>query len=379
MKNEEIAKLSEEVLSDFELDRLPLEKIIAKCKRLARLQDDFDAQKWLDLELNGYNDKSLPIGITKEDAERLAARSGRYYQIEMPVIQPSTTKSKLINQPNQIKSTDIKSEIQNWYYFQSVGELASEIETLKERLKSLVPPQSYSPAITKHESGASAYLPAHSNEYVQEKYVDVLKKINDDQSALSSRIKSTTALQSRIHSHIYNYVLGVYHKFKFSQIIQSIFEQCKKSVDTLLMSYCPEAVKELAAAYERLSSDEQEAWAQAMTSCRRFLKDFADAVYPASNTPYTDSEGIKLKVDDSAYKNRIWAFIDTNLTGSRKKLFKTRAEDMGNRINSINDLLCKGVHAELTQNDVNMCVIDTYLIIGSLLQEIPIKNTKSNK
>ncbi len=371
MKHEEIAKLSEDILSDFELDKLPLEKIIAKCKRLARLQDDFDAQKWLELELNGYDNKTLPAGITKEDAERLAVRSGRYNQVEVPVLKPPT-KLNSLKMLGQIKEESPKTEIQNWYYTASVGNLAVEVETLKERLKSLIPPQSYSPAITKHESGASGYFPASSNQYVQEKYADVLKKIGDDQSALSTRIKDITTLLSRIESHIYNYVLNVYYQYKFSGIIQSIFEQCKKNVDTLLVEHCPEAVKELSAAYERLSSGNQEVWAQAMTSCRRFLKDFADVVYPASDTDYTDSEGRKLKVDDNSYKNRIWVFIDKNLKGSKKKIFKTRHEDMANRLHSINELLCKGVHADLTQNDVNICIIDIYLIIGSLLQEIQI-------
>src|SRR3989338_1321935 len=77
-KNDEILKLTEEILSDFDLNTLPLEVIISKCKKLARLKNDFDALKWLTLELSGYDKKALPYSIKQEEAEKMAHWSGRY-------------------------------------------------------------------------------------------------------------------------------------------------------------------------------------------------------------------------------------------------------------------------------------------------------------
>lgn len=61
----------------------------------------------------------------------------------------------------------------------------------------------------------------------------------------------------------------------------------------VLAKKCPEEVKELSAAFERMSSGEPEVLAQALTSCRRFLKDFADVVYPPSKEVAKDGKGIE--------------------------------------------------------------------------------------
>ena len=96
------------------------------------------------------------------------------------------------------------------------------------------------------------------NEHVHEKYSDVLNQVRTQQSRLSSRINDYCSLLSKIRSHIASYVLSVNYKYKFGGLIAGIFDECRKETDGVLASKCPEALKEIVAAYERLSSDKPE-------------------------------------------------------------------------------------------------------------------------
>jgi hypothetical protein len=72
-----ILELSEEILSDFDLNQVPLEIIISKCKKIARLKNYSDILKWFTLELSGYDEKSLPNWITRDEADKMAYWSNR--------------------------------------------------------------------------------------------------------------------------------------------------------------------------------------------------------------------------------------------------------------------------------------------------------------
>ncbi|MGI3203062.1 hypothetical protein ACRJ4W_41485 [Streptomyces sp. GLT-R25] len=63
--------LSDELLSDIELNGLPPQDIVRKASRLARFMDDFDAIEWLGYEVSGY---PSPLDTT---STRAARRSNR--------------------------------------------------------------------------------------------------------------------------------------------------------------------------------------------------------------------------------------------------------------------------------------------------------------
>ena len=60
----EALSLSEEILADIELNKIPLTNIALKISRLSRLLNDFDYQKIMEYEAGGY--PSTPNGITKD-------------------------------------------------------------------------------------------------------------------------------------------------------------------------------------------------------------------------------------------------------------------------------------------------------------------------
>lgn len=77
-KLEKALATSDEILNDIENSDLPFEQILLKCKKLARLRDDFDALNWFTAELNGYGPEVDVPGITRPEPERYARTSGRF-------------------------------------------------------------------------------------------------------------------------------------------------------------------------------------------------------------------------------------------------------------------------------------------------------------
>lgn len=362
-KNEEILRLTEEILSDFDLNTLSLEVIISKCKKLARLKNDSDVLKWLTLELVGYDEKALPHSIKKEEADRLAHWSGR------------CTVVKGLVPPQGLDISKLSEEQQNlycdkyFYYIQSVPQLEVLIRTAEENLKTLVPPSSFVPSVDKSSWGEGGLIPPGGWERVRETYADVLEKLQNKRMEIQSDIANKKVLLARIRDAVYNYALRINLVLKFGNISETIFEQTKYLVDQTFIQKCPDAIQQLIASYERLASNNPEEWAQALTSCRRILKTFADSVFPPRDEPYIYDTNKILDVKEDKYINRIWAFIDKQIRSSTKKNYlKARVQDLGNRVETIYEMLNKGIHQDIGQHDVNMCIIDTYLVLGTLLQ-----------
>ena len=162
--------------------------------------------------------------------------------------------------------------------------------------------------------------------------------------------------------------MDINRQLRFENDTESIFQKTKEAVDTKLSQMCPTVMEKFVAAYDRLKSNNPEEWSQALSSCRNVLKDFADAVFPAQKEKYQTRDGTELSVTDNFYKNRLLAFIDQKLkNGNRKRFLKTRAADLENRIHALNDSLSQGTHGDMNFVDVNVCVLDTYLLLGSLL------------
>lgn len=337
--------ISDEILNDIETGEFALEQIIFKCMKLARLRDDFDAINWFTTELHGYSNAVELPGINSSDRERYAKKSGRM-QLEF--------------EPN---SDDEKRT----YSTSSVCEIEVRIQSLLTEMESLQPPAQFTPSVNKR-SYETKFTGAQSTETVIETYQNIIDNIRLRKNKMTGQLLTFRSLLSKIRTNIYHYVLNINLQLRFEAVTESIFQETKLTVDKLLSEICPDAIKKFVAAYDRINSDNSEEWSQAMSSCRNILKEFADHVFPASTQPYTQTNGETLIVTDDKYKNRIMAFVDSKVTGERGRWMSSRISDLGNRIHSLNDLLSKGTHVGIELTDVRMCVLDTYFLIGSIIQ-----------
>lgn len=167
-----------------------------------------------------------------------------------------------------------------------------------------------------------------------------------------------------IKNRIYRETTNILIDLKFGGIIETIFEDTKKLVDSKLVIICPNTIEKFTSAYERLRETNPESWAQAVTTCRRILKDFADNIYPPKDD-LVDGR----KVGENEYINRLWAFASENIkSDTNKELIQSEVEYTGRRINSLYDLTCKGTHAEISREEAERAIIRTYLLIGDLIK-----------
>ena len=96
---------------------------------------------------------------------------------------------------------------------------------------------------------------------------------------------------------------------------------------------------------------------------RRIIKAVADVIYPPK-----DGKVAGRKVGDQQYINRIWAFLDENMTSSSDKdLAKAHIDYLGSFIGELNNKASKGVHSAVNHEEAVKTVLYTYLTLGDIL------------
>ncbi len=324
---DEAVVLSATILNDMEVGNKTNHQILLKCRRLARLVDDTQWQEWLDLELHGYN--PVPSGITFEKARAFYAHFGRQLDAE--------------------KLTGLVHPLNT---------LEQESETLKLELQACSVPTSI------HASDAKTWLPDSASRAINEV---LARQIN-----IRSSINARHVVVGRVMSAAHSLTLKWYNELHYSNMAQTIFERRRFEVDRRLKDLCPKALEQFVVAYERLRAATDENWSQALLSCRRILKSFADVVFPAGPKPYLGKDGKSHDVTDDKYINRLRAFItDTVSNGSFGDAMVARLEYIAAPIEAINDQANKGVHATISRREADSAVLQTYFLLADLLEILP--------
>lgn len=318
--HQEILELSDDILADIEMDRLPFDKILYKGLRLARLKNDIDAISWINYELNGYHNNS------DNSAEKTKAlnKSGRY----------------------NVSKDEETGEDKVSYYFKSIPELESEIQTTNQIMDNIKIPSSL--------EGNLMLL--------------TVNNINDKLSFNRNFITSTVNLINKVKSSFYNYILIINYEVKFQGMTQSLFEELKTKVDKKLSEINPDIIKQFVSVYERISSENEIEWSQAMSTCRNIIKCLADGLFPPQSDKYKCKDHRELDVTDDKYKNRIIAYIDSKLDGDKKILIESRFSDLLTRIQKTHDILSNGTHNNSFDfQDIQMCIVQTYFLLGDII------------
>lgn len=321
-KKEECTILAEEILRNIELSELPFKSVILKGLRLCRLLSDELGTKLFTYEATGYplNEK----GNLTNEAWDLCLISGRRH-LE--------------------KEED--GTYKEYAFTSTVGEMESLNEIQNERMKVLADPASYG-------DGFTPYM------------IEVSKHTNERKNIANS-IKDNSKRIEIIKLKIYDYVLKIYNELLYGNLVEDIFRVNRNLVDEKLINYCPETIKKLSSIYDNLASSNEEDWANAIHSCRRILKEVADNLYPP--TDKTIKVGKKeIKLGEEQYINRLIQYID-NKSDSKtyKNIVGSSLEDIGNKLDALNDAACKGTHNIVTKFEAQRYLIYTYLFLGDIL------------
>ncbi len=323
----ECTDLSSDILRNFELSEIPVSKIILKCLRLCRLLGDEDGILLFSYESSGY--PQTQDGLT-HDAWRISDLAGRHFF--------ETTETNGIKSKKEFAKTQLISEIEEAISTQKIHLAASADSNIS--ISSANPHQFvYAP-------------PGNATE----------------RNTIVNSIKQSQALLQKITGNLYAYVLQIYNKLMYGNIIEDTFTRARLQVNDELSKLCPITVNKFASIYDNMDSDNPEDWANAVHSCRRILNDLADVLYPPKPDPVTSNNGKKILVGPDQYINRLIQFIISK-SGS-----KTFADVVGNdlssigmRLDAINDAVCKGTHVSVTKDEASRYIIHTYLLISDIL------------
>lgn len=98
------------------------------------------------------------------------------------------------------------------------------------------------------------------------------------------------------------------------------------------------------------------------------IKSLADSLYPATDERIAGLDDVERKMSDEAYKNRLLQYVREQI-GKHKngEVLKTVITQLGARLNALDGLASKGVHANPSTDEARTCVAQTYLLAGDLL------------
>lgn len=176
-KLEEALNLSEEILNQLEDANVKTSVIALKCLRLARLMDDYESVDWLVCEMEGY--KSTKDGIP-HDLFELGAKHGR---------------ERKNDKGERILFT----------------ELSSELELLCESSQKSI--GSYT---TEGVSVAGEYSHVAMN--------NLLNSVTRNNTGTINVIKESQKKLSILRGEYYRYAMNINIQLKFSEKIESIFD-----------------------------------------------------------------------------------------------------------------------------------------------------------
>ncbi len=311
--------LARDLLDDIELSRLPPEQLLLKASRLARLLGDTRTQKWLRYELDGYLGGEEPMAI--------ADGFGRV--------------------------TDRQKQLGYWAPLAGIAALVHSMQVQIQQLQ--VPSVHFAPSSANPHEHVTGW--AGSNvKALNAPGEGVLVRLQ----ALTTAVGTLSSIRSRVLAATHSFVTDAYYRLAFEQVARTIFEANESSVANLLRQAAPEAFDKIPAIGDRLLAGDPEAISQALNSCRRMIKAFADALYPPSDASVTvDGQTYEIGADKAL--NRIHLFLKSRNPSA------SRTERLIKNLRQIHERASAGSHADVTVDEARNLFLQTFLTLGEIL------------
>jgi hypothetical protein len=176
----------------------------------------------------------------------------------------------------------------------------------------------------------------------------------------TNMISALSGVKSRVLALLHAFVSEVYYQRKFAALAESTFERYKMGVDTLIPTHSCDLLAKIPAVIDRLSEGGEEGISQALTTCRRILEAFADAISPPTDATI-ELGGTTLKLDVSKHQNRINAYIAERTESA------SRRQKLRQNISNLFDRVSTGVHKDVTADEAFSLFLNTYLFLGEVL------------
>lgn len=329
MKSERIQEctiLAEEILKNIELSEIPIKNIVLKGLRLCRLLGDEEGVLLFTFESSGYSGGS--DNTMTGEAWEISKLAGRRYW-----------------------KKDGKDKNIEYAHLTLLAEIEISIEVNRERLN-----VAFDPNISVSSANPNEYVSftrGQSNAQERHNIINIIKK--------------DTGWLEKIKGSLYQYILNIYNRLKYGNVIEDIFTSNRIRVNDQLSQLCPEAIAKFVSVYDNIDSSNPEDWANAVHSCRRIIKEVADKLYPSTDEILTIGKKT-IELTDDKYINRLIQFIESKSSSKTyNAVVGSTLASIGERIDAINDAVCKGTHTEITQEEAQRYIIYTYLLLSDIL------------
>lgn len=195
---------------------------------------------------------------------------------------------------------------------------------------------------------------ANPNQHVMAPWGNTIER-----NAIRTEAKQIINYLAKYRAETYNFALGIYTKWKFGNIAESIFERKRRKIEPVLREIFPDVEQRLNSIEQNIRSTNAEDWKSAVVSCRTLFIDIADVINPPRS-----------KEEKEKYINRLKEFISPKITGSTKKnLLESCLEEVKIRLELTVDSTQGSAHSVRPKlPDAENIVLYTYLIIADLLE-----------
>ncbi|MET0461900.1 MAG: helix-hairpin-helix domain-containing protein [Chitinophagaceae bacterium] len=366
-----VTRQAEELLRDslkeLESSKGSVVASVQKLSRAAKMLGDNDVVIWCEIQL-GVSKYTQPLGRHLEKL-REAAKANTIIQASKALevkrknapAKKSASKKAAIKKSTSVKYEKEEKALDDYWEHQKALEtlgLKKDVHFTIEELN-----------VKLNESGGG-YLNIGT---IEEIYTNLIRK---------KRGNDGTYYQNHLASHI-SYVKRVahdkasqlYNRVTFANTPQTSLDILRDAVDNKLLDLAPTAAEKLMIAFKAVASDSPEEWSHALTTCRRFIEELADALYPAR------SEQVKgRELGKGQYVNRLWAFMDGVIESeSNRDLAKAHVDYLGSYLQRTHKVSNKGVHADLTRMEAVKAVFHAYLVAADILDYLNSDPTAKDK
>jgi hypothetical protein len=338
-RNETVSKLVEQTLNSE--SQLKASELLRSAARIARLMGDYRNLAWLERELISFDAE-----LAKSD---LGVELHNYLPDQEAIRRFWDKDSQHLLEERRIHSYD-----KNGNPATEMAVFPMSIPDVEQAIEGLILEREASMQIP------NGVMPGHIATYHQQ--------LEQKRVLFTLHINDYRAILNRVRQRTLKYLNQTEAFITYEEASADVFESAKKSVESELAAIAPDVLTKFTAAQERLSDGSTEAYSHALETCRRVLKTFADSVYPPTSRPVVSKGGKTRVLDDEHYIARLWQYL-YDLMGNHTSPNITLAvlEHLGDRIDKVYSLTCKGVHDDVVEYEAKQCVIQTFLTISDIL------------
>jgi uncharacterized protein YukE len=146
---------------------------------------------------------------------------------------------------------------------------------------------------------------------------------------------------------------------QFFETSRSIFDEYQGEVDKILAAQAGQAFERFPSVFERLRQEDAEAISHALTSCRRIIDAFADAMFPATDAA-VEVDGQLLECGKDKPRNRLRAYFAANIPS------KSRRDRLNKNLAELYSKISAGVHSDVGLDEARALTLNTYLFLGEI-------------